>query len=246
MRKVLFPLMGLLFLGWMVASTAYADNEWIEGQAAGYSCLPVAGWDTFPASQMIGSQLYGTDGVSFALISDLVVDPATGHVSGVVLSNIPLLGAYEITVPYSTISRTGNDIFVYTAPEDVYQYYGEAPYWSEGLNRYDRPDVAKGFHLTRSLGAVVKGSDGKDLGQLNDFVIDSRDGRVVYGVVAGSGDKLYAVPFSSFTMQSDMEFHLSMTQDKVFSGPAFSWSDASRQSFAHDLYLYYGLQPTWE
>jgi len=62
---------------------------------------------------MIGSQLYGTDGVSFALISDLVVDPATGHVSGVVLSNIPLLGAYEITVPYSTISRTGNDIFVY-------------------------------------------------------------------------------------------------------------------------------------
>jgi len=98
----------------------------------------------------------------------------------------------------------------------------------------------------RSLGAVVKGSDGKDLGQLNDFVIDSRDGRVVYGVVAGSGDKLYAVPFSSFTMQSDMEFHLSMTQDKVFSGPAFSRSDASRQSFAHDLYLYYGLQPTWE
>ena len=249
MRKVLFPLMGLLFLTWMVASTAYADNEWMEGQAAGYYCSPVAGWDTFPASQMIGSRLYGTDGVSFAQISGLVVDPANGTVSGVVLSSIPGLGAYEITVPYSTISRTGNDIFVYTAPEDVYQFYGEAPYWSEGLNRYDRPDVAKGYDVTHVLGAVVMSSDGKDLGRLDDFVIHSSDGRVVFGVVTGIGGmegKMYAVPFSSFSMQSDREFHLTLMQDKVLSGPTFSWSDASGQTFVHDLYLHYGLEPTWE
>ncbi len=56
------------------------------------------------------------------------------------------------------------------------------------------------------VGSPVKGADGKDLGKINQIMVDPKDGRIVYAVVAvggigmlgvGVGEKLVAVPWTA-------------------------------------------------
>lgn len=55
---------------------------------------------------------------------------------------------------------------------------------------------------SKIIGLTVKNGAGKELGEINDFVVNSRTGKIEYvavsfGGFAGIGDKLFAVPFTS-------------------------------------------------
>lgn len=60
------------------------------------------------------------------------------------------------------------------------------------------------------VGDDVRNTSGDDLGTITDLMIDLTDGAVRYAVlsfggVLGMGDKLFAVPFGAFTLDTENE-----------------------------------------
>lgn len=61
------------------------------------------------------------------------------------------------------------------------------------------------------IGDKVKNTDGVDLGEIKDLLIDHETGKIEYGVLSfggfmGVGDKQIAVPFESFIFQEDGKY----------------------------------------
>lgn len=61
------------------------------------------------------------------------------------------------------------------------------------------------------IGDKVKSTDGIDLGEIKELLIDSETGKIEYGVLSfggfmGVGDKQIAVPFESFMLQEDGKY----------------------------------------
>ena len=251
MRPTAYSILGLLFLALVfVASNAFSDNEWYQGEITSYLQPKVSvAWDTFTASRMIGSEVRTQDGVYLAEIEDLAIDPASGHVSNVILSNIYEMGTETVAVPFSTISKSpGGEIFVYSPPEDAYQFYGQAPYWSEGFYLYANQSLPEGrVRASELIGASVHTSKGEGVAQVNDLVIDSEDGHVVYAVLfnVGGMDRMVAVPFSFLTKSGGCTFALNMTATDLENAPIFAWGDMANQKYAEDIYRHYGLRPYW-
>lgn len=251
MRATVYSILGLLILTLVfVTGNVFSENEWYQGEITGYfQAQTVATWDTFTASRMIGSELRTQDGIYLAEIEDLVIDPASGHVSNVILSNIYQMGAETVAVPFGTISkRPGGEIFVYSPPEDAYRFYGQAPYWSEGFYLYAKQSLPEGrLRASELIGASVQTSKGEGVAQVNDLVIDSGDGHVLYAVLfnVGGMDKMVAVPFSFLTKSGEYTFALNMSAADLENTPAFVWDDMADQKYAEEIYRHYGLQPYW-
>lgn len=185
-----------------------------------------------------------------AEVKDLVIDPATGPVSHVVLTDIPGMGAEDVAVPFDTVSKTGAAIFVYNAPENVYPFSGETAYRSEGFYLYAHESMPVGsYNASKSFGATARTSGGEDVGRIDDFVIDSQDGHIVYVVlsnVGGMEDKFVAVPFNALSESGEYTFVLNTTREEVLAAPAFTWPDMNNRKYAEDVYRYYGQQLYWE
>jgi len=217
MKSIKYYLMGLFILSLVLVSSnsfSQVSSWWAEmqgkdimehlrkfgvpgagGPITGYSQPSASGEDTFVASTMIWSQLKTPQGDYLAEIKDLVIDPVSGRVSNVVLTRIRGMGAEDVAVPFSTVSKIGQNIFIHRAPEDVYQFYGQTPYWSEGLYICSKVQPPTGSYRTSKLiGSVARTPKGQDLGRTDDLVI-STDGLVVSLVVSDNG-KMVTVPFS--------------------------------------------------
>ncbi|MDO8544325.1 MAG: PRC-barrel domain-containing protein [Opitutaceae bacterium] len=75
-------------------------------------------------------------------------------------------------------------------------------------------------HTARKFaGGHVRGGDGKDLGKIKDFLIDSHSGKIEFGVVtsggfAGIGDKMRLVPFAALQPSGEKDFKLSVDRAK--------------------------------
>jgi sporulation protein YlmC with PRC-barrel domain len=251
MRKMGYFLMGLFIVSLLsFTSHSFSQNEWQEQSIKGYDTPLPAAWNTYKASDMLWNQVRTPDGLYLAEISDLQADPATGRISQVVLSGIKNMGAEQIAVPFSAISKTGASIFVYDAPQDVSDHYGEFPFVL-GFARYS-PDAAPAgsFTLGGSIGTVVRDSNGKELGRIDDFVIDPTDGHVVYAVLYGTGgmdSKMAAIPFGVLAQGSMKGEFVAKTTDQAFlSPPAFDWRDMNNPRYAGEIYRHFGVQPYWE
>ena len=176
----------------------------------------------FAASAIIRSELKTPEGHYVAEIIDLLIDPVNGRVSDVVITHIRGMGAKKVVVPFNTVSRTGGAIFVYNAPEDVYRFHGMAPYWSEGSHVYSKHEEPMGGYRTSKLiGAMVRTSNGEDLGRIDDLLIDSADGRIVSLGVSRLGGKTVAVPFSALSRSGEDAFVLDTTVKALEAAPAF-------------------------
>lgn len=141
------------------------------------------------ASTMISSELKTPQGGYLAEISDLVIHPENGRITDVVLTHIRGMGAKEVVAPFSTVLKNGELIFLYSAPQEVYQFHREAS--------------SESFTARRLIGSTVKTSKGEDLGRINDLVIDHMGGHVVGLVVSGKEGKLVNVPFSALSKSGD-------------------------------------------
>jgi len=81
------------------------------------------------------------------------------------------------------------------------------------------------------IGMSVQNAAGKDLGTINDIVLDLKDGKVHYLAVSyggwlGVGDKLFAVPLKSFQTRynKDSETHvfvLNIPEERLKNAPGF-------------------------
>jgi sporulation protein YlmC with PRC-barrel domain len=104
-------------------------------------------------------------------------------------------------------------------------------------------------------GDSVRNSAGEDLGKIDQIMIDIPTGQVAYAVlsfggVLGMGDKLFAVPWSSLTVDEDEQcFILDVDKETLKSAPGFdkdNWPDMADVSWGESIYTHYGATPYWE
>jgi sporulation protein YlmC with PRC-barrel domain len=105
------------------------------------------------------------------------------------------------------------------------------------------------------LGSKVVYGEGKDLGTVEDLVIDSRDDRVVYAILSfggflGMGDKNFAIPWQALGFDVDNKVAvLNIDQDRLKNAPGFdkdNWPDMTDRTWASQIHTHYGYTPYWE
>jgi sporulation protein YlmC with PRC-barrel domain len=114
---------------------------------------PLASMDLYESSRLMGTEVQTSEGMDVARVHDFVIDSSDGHIAFLVLSDVPGRADAYIAVPFSALSRRGENVFVLntteaklaSAPifnkdqdlsnlrfaENVYRYFGQAPYWTE-------------------------------------------------------------------------------------------------------------------
>lgn len=130
---------------------------------------------------------------------------------------------------------------------EIYKHYGQVPYWTE--EGAQEPKAMELYESDRLMGAEVKLPGGDTAGRINDFVIDSSDGRIAFLVlsdVPGRSATLVAVPFGILTARGGDAFVLDTTQEHLAVARSFDESsDLDNSRWAGDVYRYFGQQPYW-
>ena len=122
MRNITNTIIGLFFLSLLFAGGSFADSEKMT------VCS-----DFSQAMTLLGTSLYTPTGVYIGDVTDLAINPSTGHIDSVLVNRIKGEGARVVAIPFADISQTGENTFVYNPPEgrpfDV-SYYGDLPYYA--------------------------------------------------------------------------------------------------------------------
>ena len=113
----------------------------------------------------------------------------------------------------------------------------------------DRSGVLKASDL---IGTKVQGTDGKNLGNIKDLVINPEDGDIQYAVLdfggfAGIGDKYFAVPWEALHIDKENNrLALDLHKKDLKDAPGFdknNWPDLSEQQVV--IYEFYEVpQPS--
>ena len=105
------------------------------------------------------------------------------------------------------------------------------------------------------IGTNVVNPNGDSLGDIKEVVIDPRTGRVAYSVVSfggflGMGEKLFAIPFSSFKYNATSnDYVLDVSKERLKEAPGFDadhWPSMADEKWNRDVYKYYDRSPYWE
>jgi sporulation protein YlmC with PRC-barrel domain len=113
-------------------------------------------------------------------------------------------------------------------------------------------EVATTFRSSDLLGMPVRNRAGKDLGKLEDFVVEMNTGDVRYAAIsfggfAGFGDKLFAVPWKSLTFkfgELDRYFMFDVTPEQLEKSPGFdqnNWPDVADPAWSASIDKHYGV-----
>ena len=99
-------------------------------------------------------------------------------------------------------------------------------------------------------GTNVYNAKGDSLGEIKDLMINTQNGTISYAVLSfggflGLGDKYFAIPWESFTIDAANEkFVLNLSKEKLENAPGFdkeNWpSDAT---YIDSVYTHYGYKP---
>jgi sporulation protein YlmC with PRC-barrel domain len=104
-------------------------------------------------------------------------------------------------------------------------------------------------------GDKVVNSVGDDLGKIEDIMLDVMSGRIAYAVLSfggflGMGDKLFAVPWSALTLDTDQKcFVLDVPKERLEKAPGFDknhWPSMADRTWASEVHAYYEVSPYWE
>jgi sporulation protein YlmC with PRC-barrel domain len=104
-------------------------------------------------------------------------------------------------------------------------------------------------------GEAVVDTAGEKLGKLVDLMIDLDRGKVAYAVlsvggVLGVGDKLFAIPWDAFRVDSERKrMVLNAKREVLDAAPGFdkdNWPDFADQAWGASIYSHYGSRPFWE
>lgn len=105
------------------------------------------------------------------------------------------------------------------------------------------------------IGTNVVNPKGDSLGDIKEIVIDPNTGRVAYAVVSfggflGMGEKLFAIPFSTFKYSvTKNEYVLDVSKERLKAAPGFDpdhWPSMADEQWNRDVYKYYERPPYWE
>ncbi|MDW5549508.1 PRC-barrel domain-containing protein [Methanosarcina sp.] len=148
----------------------------------------------------------------------------------------------------------------------LYSYYGYQPYWQPRV-----PEEVESQRMARTRGTsserenpdflsadTLKGDkvvdkSGKDIGKIEEFMIDLQDGKVGYVVVShggflGLGNKLFAIPWDALSLRlHEHAFALNVSNETFDKAEGFdkdNWP-LTREELSR-TYSYYGYQPYWQ
>ena len=134
-------------------------------------------------------------------------------------------------------SATSSDL-----PQHEHQFSGKD--WHHGK------DAAqfKSIRASKLIGINVTAKDGENLGQVQDFVIDPKSGKIKFalvgeGFMAGIGQKLIPVPWQAVNVKSEREFALNVDKSKMQSAPAWSQTEEEQPDYVVRIYRFYDLIP---
>jgi len=105
------------------------------------------------------------------------------------------------------------------------------------------------------IGTDVINPKGDNLGDIKEVVIDPHTGKVAYAVVSfggflSMGEKLFAIPFSSFVYDvKKSKYVLDVSKERLTAAPGFDpdhWPSMSDEKWNRDVYKYYDRSPYWE
>jgi sporulation protein YlmC with PRC-barrel domain len=117
---------------------------------------------------------------------------------------------------------------------------------------HENPSVLSTSTLS---GTSVENPQGENLGHIEDIMIDLSTGRVSYAVLSfggilGLGDKLFAVPWDAFAINTDEEeFVLDVNREFLENAPGFDkndWPSNPDMTWYNEVYSYYDVEPYWQ
>jgi len=143
----------------------------------------------------------------------------------------------------------------------LHEYYKATPYWdtatriSKDALDADRLHARGMCRAAKVIGTDIEDASGKNLGDIDELVIDDGTGRILYAVLSfggflGMGDKLFALPWQSLTRspKDDDKMVLDVPKDRLTAAPGFdkkNWPDMADRRWGLDIYKYYGKEPFW-
>jgi sporulation protein YlmC with PRC-barrel domain/predicted RecA/RadA family phage recombinase len=106
------------------------------------------------------------------------------------------------------------------------------------------------IRTTQLVGKHFNSTQGQQLGEVRDIVIDPESGRVAYAVVAfkDGGEKLHAVPWTAFNRSNEI-LVLDLPAERIKTAPSFvatTWPDMSDRTWATEVHTFYGRPGYWE
>lgn len=128
---------------------------------------------------------------------------------------------------------------------------------SESLEKISQP-LTKDCTFIRAGSVLTKGITNlqqQDVGEINDFVLDSKNGKiryaaVTYGGFSGFGNKMFAVPFEALAVlpnnnhEQNHRFLLDVNQEQLDGATGFEqdhWPDFTDQEFLNKLDRRYNI-----
>lgn len=102
------------------------------------------------------------------------------------------------------------------------------------------------------IGNDVYNHNNEALGEIKEIMLDMSSGKVDYAVLSfggflGMGEKLFAVPWSSLTLDTkNKRFLLSIDKEHLKQAPGFdkdNWPDMASPAWAKGIQTYYSTKP---
>jgi sporulation protein YlmC with PRC-barrel domain len=209
----------------------------------------------FSADQIVGKNVVSQNGEDLGQIKSVTFDAKSGKIAHVTLSAGGFLGIGE-TERVVTWDAFRTDHMV--PGVDSFVIKGSVDDFKKQLRTQEAVTAEHGmagFTADQFLGKKVVSSDNRQVGEINSVMVDARSGRIAYVILAsggmlGLGDKHYALPwqlFESEKMRPEAMEVLSVRVDseKLAKAPGVT-GDRADQSFAEDVYEFFGLSPFWQ
>lgn len=104
------------------------------------------------------------------------------------------------------------------------------------------------------MGDKVVNAQSENIGNLKDIMIDTGSGKIAYGVldfggVAGMGNSLFAVPWASFSIDTENEnLRLNVDKETLKNAEGFdqnNWPDTANREWGQKVHDHYGVTPYW-
>jgi sporulation protein YlmC with PRC-barrel domain len=116
--------------------------------------------------------------------------------------------------------------------------------------------TVRALSASTMIGDDVRSPAGEDLGHVEEIMIDTNGGRIAYVVLSfggllGLGDKLFAVPWSALTLDTEEHaFILDVDKETLEDAPGFDKDDWPKTLDGNNdwlvgVYDYYGYAPYW-
>jgi sporulation protein YlmC with PRC-barrel domain len=143
------------------------------------------------------------------------------------------------------------DIMSTLDPQGTASGSGGADIVGTGTGEGPGPEVMAAASLDDSR---VISSDGEDVGNISDIMLDVRSGRIAYAVLSeggflGMGANLHAIPWNALSLDTDAKcFRVSIDAQRIKDDPGFDkdhWPSMADTAWGTTLHQYYNREPYW-